>query len=68
MTTLNEAFNAIVARLKPKPKRKRLDLVFVPMFPDGERLCNEGWEVAREDDMNKVPGWVYLELLEDAKV
>jgi len=45
-------------------KQKRLELRFVPYYPDGDRLCREGWVIAKEEDHNRVPGFVYLERLE----
>lgn len=44
-------------------KPKRLELRFVS-YAEGDRLSREGWVIAKEEDHNKVPGFVYLERLE----
>ncbi len=48
------------------PKRKRVACRFVP-YAEGNKLVLEGWTIAPEEDMNKVLGWVHLELLEPKK-
>lgn len=44
-------------------KPARLRLRFVPYYPTGEKLCREGWTIAKEEDENRMSGYVYLELL-----
>ena len=45
-------------------KPKRLELRLVPYYPDGDRLCREGWVIAKEEDHNRMIGFVFLERLE----
>lgn len=45
-------------------KRKRLELRLVPYYPDGDKLCREGWVIAKEEDHNHMIGFVFLELLD----
>lgn len=44
----------------------RLELRFLP-YSEGDRLIREtngAWTIAKEEDNNRVFGWVYVELLE----
>ncbi len=52
-------------RLFGRPKPKRLELRFVPYYPEGDRLVREGWTIAKEEDNNRMYGFVYLERLEN---
>lgn len=54
---------------KRKPRRQRLELRFVS-YSEGDKLIREtngAWTIAKEEDANRVPGWVYLERLEEQK-
>ncbi len=48
-----------------KPKFKRVELRFVP-YQIGDMLIkkNVGWRLAKEEDRNKLIGWVFLERVE----
>lgn len=49
---------AIAQSLKPRPR----ELQFLPYAKADELLkSNTGWRLAKEEDTNQVPGWVYLE-------
>lgn len=45
-------------------KPKRMELRFVQYYPDGNRLCREGWTIAKEENTNRTIGFVFLERLE----
>jgi hypothetical protein len=45
------------------PRPKRLELRFVT-YAEGDKLVREGWAIAKEEDRNRLIGWVYLERLE----
>lgn len=68
MTKLQETCRALGRRLERfvgrKPKPKRLELRLVPYYPDGDKLCREGWVIAKEEDHNRMIGFVFLERLE----
>lgn len=68
MINLQETVRRIRRRLDRlvgrKPKPKRLELRFVPYYPDGDKLCREGWVIAKEEDHNRMIGFVFLERLE----
>ncbi len=52
----------IIKALFHRPRR--LALRFVP-YSEADKLINEGWNIAKDyEDDNTVPGFVYLELLE----
>jgi hypothetical protein len=49
----------------PKPKAKRLDLRFVS-WSEADRMIRENpsWRVAKEEDRNRLLGWVFIERVE----
>lgn len=46
-------------------KKIRKDLKFVS-YSSADTYLKNGYTLAKEEDTNKVYGWVYLELLEDS--
>lgn len=60
MTTLWARLKRFFSPEKPR----RLELRLVPYYPDGDQLCREGWVIAKEEDTNRLLGFVYLERLD----
>ena len=52
--------------IKRKPKKVRVGIKFVP-YNIADSLTKKGWTLAKEEDKNRVIGWVWIELLEEEK-
>lgn len=46
-----------------QPLRRRLELRLVPYGAEADKLIAAGWQIAKEEDANRTPFHVYLELL-----